>query len=47
MARRKHTPEQGINKLREAELALAESGTVTEAARRIGVTKQTFLPVAQ
>ena len=42
MARRKHTPEQVINKLREAEVAIAEGGTVTEAARRIGVTQQTF-----
>ena len=42
MARRKHTPEQVINKLREAEVAIAEGGTVAEAARRIGVTQQTF-----
>ena len=42
MARRKQTPEQVINKLREAEVAIAEGGTVAEAARRIGVTQQTF-----
>ncbi len=42
MARRRHTPEQVINKLREAEVAIAEGGTVAEAARRIGVTQQTF-----
>ena len=42
MARRKHTPEQVINKLREAEVAMAEGGTVAEAVRRIGVTQQTF-----
>ena len=42
MARRKHTPEQVINKLREAEVAIAEGDTVAEAARRIGVTQQTF-----
>ncbi len=42
MARRRHTPEQVIIKLREAEVAIAESGTVAEAARRIGVTQQTF-----
>ena len=41
MARRKHTPEQVINKLREAEVAMDEGGTVAEAARRIGVTEQT------
>ena len=42
MAKRRHTPEQVIKKLREAEVALAEGGTVAEAARRIGVTEQTF-----
>ena len=42
MARRRHTPEQVIIKLREAEVAIAEGGTVAEAARRIGVTQQTF-----
>ena len=28
MARRRHTPEQVINKLREAEIAIAEGSTV-------------------
>ena len=42
MARRRHTLEQMINKLREAEVAIAEGSTVSEAARRIGVTEQTF-----
>jgi len=42
MARRRHAPEQVINKLREAEVAMAEGNTVAEAARRIGVTEQTF-----
>jgi len=42
MSRKKHTPEQVINKLKEAEVALAEGGTVAEAARRIGVTEQAF-----
>ena len=42
MARKRHTPEQVINKLRKAEVALAEGGTVADAARRIGVTEQTF-----
>ena len=35
-------PEQVIKKLREAEVAIVEGGTVAEAARRIGVTEQTF-----
>ena len=42
MARRRHTPEQVINKLREGEVAIAEGSTVAEASRRIGVTEQTF-----
>ena len=42
MGRRRHTPEQVINKLREAEVAIAEGSTVAEAIRRIGVTQQTF-----
>ncbi len=42
MARKRHTPEQVINKLREAEVAIAEGSTVAEAARRIGVTERTF-----
>ena len=33
---------QVINKLREAEVVIAEGSTVAEAARRIGVTEQTF-----
>lgn len=42
MPRKKHTPEQVINKLREAEVALAQGKTVAEASRQIGVTEQTF-----
>ena len=42
MANKRHKPEQVINKLREAEVAIAEGGTVAEASRRIGVTEQTF-----
>ena len=42
MAKRKHTPEEIINKLREAEVVIAAGSTVTEASRRIGVPEQTF-----
>ena len=42
MPRKKHTPEQVINKLREAEVALAQGRTVAEASRQIEVTEQTF-----
>ena len=39
---KRHTPEQVINKLREAEVAMAQGSTVAEASRQIGVTEQTF-----
>ena len=42
MPRKKHTPEQVINKLREAEVAISGGSTVVEASRQIGVTDQTF-----
>ena len=42
MAKRKHTAEEIINKLRETEVVIAVGSTVVEAARRIGVSEQTF-----
>ena len=42
MPKRKHTAEEVINKLREAEVDIASGGAVAEAARRIGVSEQTF-----
>ncbi len=42
MPRKRYTPEQVINKLREAEAAISGGSTVAEASRQIGVTKQTF-----
>jgi len=42
MPRKRHTPEQVIHKLREAEVALAQGSTVAETSRQIGVTEQTF-----
>ena len=42
MPTKRHTPEQVINKLREAEVAMAQGSTVGEASRQIGVTQQTF-----
>ncbi len=42
MARRSYTPERIIRKLREAEVLLSQGSTVGEAARKIGVTKQTY-----
>ena len=42
MGNRKHTPEEIINNLREAEVVIALGNTVAEASRRIGVSEQTF-----
>ena len=42
MATRKRRAEQVINKLRQAQVAIAEGCTVAEASRQIGVTQQTF-----
>ena len=40
MPRRKHTAEEIINKLREAEVIIASGSTVAEASRRIGVSNR-------
>ena len=42
MAKRKHTAEEIIDKLREVEVVIAVGSTVVETARRIGVSEQTF-----
>ena len=42
MARRNYTPERIINKLREVEILLSQGSTIGEAARKIGVTEQTY-----
>jgi putative transposase len=39
---KKHQPEEIIGKLREAEIVLAQGGTVADACRRIGVTEQSY-----
>jgi transposase-like protein len=40
--RRRHTPEQVIRKLREADRLLAEGKTVEEVARHLEVSEQTL-----
>ena len=40
--RRRHTPEQIIRKLREAERLLGEGRTVAEVAKALEVSEQTF-----
>ena len=42
MARRSYTSERVINKLREVEILLSQGTTIGEAARKIGVTEQTY-----
>jgi len=42
MARKTYTPEQIINKLREAEIHINQGVAIAEASRRIGITDQTY-----
>jgi putative transposase len=42
MQRRRHTPDQVIRKLREAERMLGEGKTIPEAAKELGISEQTF-----
>jgi transposase-like protein len=42
MVRKTYSPEQIINKLREAEVLLSQGATIAEASRKIGVTEQTY-----
>lgn len=40
--RRRHTPEQIVRKLREADRLLAEGASVADVARHLEVSEQTF-----
>ena len=42
MASKRHTPEQIINKLRQAEVEIANGATISQAAKKIGITDQTY-----
>ena len=42
MKRRRHTPEQIIRKLREADRMLGEGRTVPEAAKHLEISEATF-----
>ena len=42
MAKRKHTAEQIIGKLREAEVLLAQGQTVAQVSRALGLTEQSY-----
>ena len=42
MAKKGYTPEQIINKLREAEIQVNQGITIGEASRKLGVAEQTY-----
>jgi putative transposase len=42
MSSRRHTPEQIINKLWQAEVEIANGATISQAAKKIGVTDHTY-----
>lgn len=42
MKRKRHTPEQIIRKLREAEMQLAGGATIADVSRRLEVSETTF-----
>ena len=42
MVKKGYTPEQIINKLREAEIQLSQRASIAEASKQIGVTEQTY-----
>ncbi len=42
MPKKRYTPEQIINSLREAEVLLSKGSTAAEAARHLGIAEQTY-----
>ena len=42
MKRKKHTPEQIVKKLREAEMELGKGASVADVSRRLAVSEQTY-----
>jgi transposase-like protein len=42
MPRKHHTPEQIINKLREAEVELSQGRPMAQVCKKLGVTEQTY-----
>ena len=42
MPRKRYTPEQIINSLREAEVLMSKGSTAGEATRHLGITEQTY-----
>jgi len=42
MAKRRHSTEQIVRKLREAEVLLAQGGTIRDVCKKIEITDQTY-----
>ncbi len=42
MPKKRHTAEQIIHKLREAEVGLAQGQTIAAVCKKLGVTEQTY-----
>ncbi len=42
MVKKGYSPEQIINKLREAEIYLGQGASIVEASKQLGVTEQTY-----
>lgn len=42
MAGKRHTAEQIVNKLREADVEIAQGASIAKACRKIGITDQTY-----
>ena len=42
MSKKRHTPEEIITKIREADVLQSKGGSVGEACRQIGVSEQTY-----
>ena len=42
MPRKRYTPEQIINSLREAEVLMSQGSTAAQAARHLSITEQTY-----
>jgi len=42
MPRKRYTPENIINSLREAEVLISKGSTAAQAARHLGITEQTY-----
>ena len=44
MARKRHSPEIIIRKLREAAVLQGQGATIAEVVKQLGITEQTFYP---